>query len=529
MDSHPDSSLLILESVSSTDKFSKEEHALYALLLTKSYYKNHIPLDSDSLIDIAAGYFLQGNDYSNKAYTLYYMGRINQKNKDPQTAWENYRDAAHAAEKTTDNKLIQLIYNHWGILCFEQELYDESLDKYLQSLHYAELMSDSAGMVFILNDIADFYQFNNDYDKTLKYRFQALEIAENQDEQLLLSTAYLGIASVYRQIKEPEKGLHYINKAIEHENDPLYKESLFVQKGQLFLISQDYDSARYYYNKAIDTEDIYLKAALYDDLSKLEENRRNYKESLFYKSQYVLAIDSVKELTRTKDLLELQHVYDVTVLQNENNKLKLEKQKRNNLILWITLISIFIIAISYHYYNREKRKKDKQLIAKDNLVQLAKSQLQSKTIQILQNQNELLEKERELSSYEQERNELKEKILKMNEIIRKIDQVKEMSVVQKIKAKDQIVLSQPELNNLVNAIDAYYDNFTERLIENYEKLTPGDLYICCLLKMGVSSGDIAILLDMSDAALTKRKYRIKKEKMGLKDEDVSLDEFLNIF
>ncbi len=185
MDNCPDSSLHILQSIPSTANLSEKEKALHALLLTKAYYKNRIPVESDSLINIAADYFLSGNDLLNKAYTCYYMGRINQKNKNPKAAWENYREAANTAEKTTDNKLIHLIYNHWGILCFEQELYDESQGKYFKSLHYAEQINDSTAMVFILNDIADIYQFKEDYDKMLKYRFRAFEIAQKLNEQTI--------------------------------------------------------------------------------------------------------------------------------------------------------------------------------------------------------------------------------------------------------------------------------------------------------------------------------------------------------
>ncbi len=267
MDIRPDSSLEILQSIHSPEKLASGEEAMYALLLTKAYYKNRIPVETDSLIRIAAAYFLPGNDFRNKAYTCYYLGRINQKNKNPEEAWKYYNQAAETAEKTDDYKLIKLIYNHWGILCFEQELYEESLEQ----------------------------------------------------------------------------------------------------------------------------------------------------------------------------------------------------------------------------------------------------------------QRELLKK------YGQERKDLKEKLLKMEEIIQKIDQIRKMSIVQKIKTKEQIVLSFDELNNLVHSIDAYYEHFTKRLQDKYEKLTVGDIHICCLLKMEVSSGDIAILLNTSDSALIKRKYRIKKEKIGLKDDDMSLEEFLRRF
>ena len=50
MEVSPDSALSILESISSPQKLSRADRALYALLLTQARHKNYVPLDDDSLI-----------------------------------------------------------------------------------------------------------------------------------------------------------------------------------------------------------------------------------------------------------------------------------------------------------------------------------------------------------------------------------------------------------------------------------------------------------------------------------------------
>lgn len=49
MEVSPDSALSILESISSPQKLSRADRALYALLLTQARHKNYVPLDDDSL------------------------------------------------------------------------------------------------------------------------------------------------------------------------------------------------------------------------------------------------------------------------------------------------------------------------------------------------------------------------------------------------------------------------------------------------------------------------------------------------
>ena len=57
MEVSPDSALSILESISSPQKLSRADRALYALLLTQARHKNYVPLDDDSLIKAAVDYY----------------------------------------------------------------------------------------------------------------------------------------------------------------------------------------------------------------------------------------------------------------------------------------------------------------------------------------------------------------------------------------------------------------------------------------------------------------------------------------
>lgn len=50
--------------------------------------------------------------------------------------------------------------------------------------------------------------------------------------------------------------------------------------------------------------------------------------------------------------------------------------------------------------------------------------------------------------------------------------------------------------------------------------------MCCMLKMKISTHDIAVLLNISEEALRKRKYRLKLEKFNLPQDRESLDKFI---
>lgn len=75
--------------------------------------------------------------------------------------------------------------------------------------------------------------------------------------------------------------------------------------------------------------------------------------------------------------------------------------------------------------------------------------------------------------------------------------------------------------------DLVYNNFLERLRQQYPKLTILDQRLCAYIRMGLTSKDIAPLLNITYRSVEMSRYRIRR-KMEL-DPDVSLADFLAKF
>lgn len=69
-----------------------------------------------------------------------------------------------------------------------------------------------------------------------------------------------------------------------------------------------------------------------------------------------------------------------------------------------------------------------------------------------------------------------------------------------------------------------HQNFIDRLRQQYSDITTGDLRICCLLRMNLSTKEIASLLNVSIRAIELRRYRLRK-RLSL-DGDTNLIDFL---
>lgn len=72
-----------------------------------------------------------------------------------------------------------------------------------------------------------------------------------------------------------------------------------------------------------------------------------------------------------------------------------------------------------------------------------------------------------------------------------------------------------------------HQSFIDRLRQQYSDITSGDLRICCLLRMNLSTKEIASLLNVSVRAIELRRYRLRK-RLAL-DADTNLIDFLISF
>ncbi|MDE5906376.1 MAG: hypothetical protein K2G66_01915, partial [Alistipes sp.] len=72
--------------------------------------------------------------------------------------------------------------------------------------------------------------------------------------------------------------------------------------------------------------------------------------------------------------------------------------------------------------------------------------------------------------------------------------------------------------------DIVYGDFTRRLSEIHTQLTKADIRLCCYLKMGLSSKEIAPLVNISFKSVEMARYRLRK-KMAF-DSSVSLTDYL---
>lgn len=307
------------------------------------------------------------------------------------------------------------------------------------------------------------------------------------------------------------------------ESPKLRASRNFYLKAQAFEDLRQVDSALYYYRKA---EQGYSPA-----IASLASSRLMH----YYLSLHDVrkAFDSMKKSQLLDESL-LSHIesevdiaqFKRTQLENELYQIKLKRQQQQLWLLASLLGLVLLLTWIIFFYLRIKRERA-----------LAEVRLQNKKVEeearILRYQNELLKKETEISLLREKEAWQMSKVADLREaLFRRLSFYSKLPSLQGDRAAgthEKIRLTDEEWKEITESVDAVFDDFTRRLHESFPSLTPKDVIFCCLVKLNVNMQDLSDIYFTSKAAISKRKFRLKTEKLGITDEHLSLDDFLKDF
>ena len=72
----------------------------------------------------------------------------------------------------------------------------------------------------------------------------------------------------------------------------------------------------------------------------------------------------------------------------------------------------------------------------------------------------------------------------------------------------ELVLSDNQMNMLVNAVDAVFPKFSVKLIERYPRLKRSDVVYCCMYVLGITEIQAAALTGKTYQAVWKRSLKL---------------------
>ncbi|WP_456087831.1 tetratricopeptide repeat protein [Parabacteroides sp.] len=362
MPGHPDSSLILLESVRFPEKLSEEDYATWCLLVTQARDKNYVKHTSDSVINVAVRFFEKQKDPLQYAKSLYYKGRVFQDQKKIEEAAELFVKAFDVGKDCLDYNLLFLISSRLGTLYGKQDLAKEALTVYQKSYQYAIQSGDSSCLSFAYSYLGRAYGLSEEWEQSLSYYEKALSIATRIKDSQATNLAMNEYVAVCVNADRSDKITNYEDLLLETDEDEYNRtgnlEQFYLTAGDMYRHIEKYDEAILYLNKTLQSENLYTLAGGCQCLYLLYEEMKQYEKAVHYNNMNRMYTDSIQKLESRKAIMEIKSKYDYEKMQKENLQLKLN-------ILYVvggSLIGLFAISWAAFVKMKKNRRRMKDKI-----------------------------------------------------------------------------------------------------------------------------------------------------------------------
>lgn len=545
MSSSSDTALVLLREIDPKTIKKAEDKAYYALIYTQAMCMNNIQMKNDSLIKLAINFYSKGNDSALIAKTYYYAAQVYERMGNRKEAITYYNKAII---KTPHNKYKykSFIYLSWAFMMSQDKPYVIAQDLYNKSYENAQLAKDTLGMIDVSIQKGWFNLLNKRYDDAINCYYESINLASRKHSITPLFQSYNRLAECFTKKGEHDKALYYAEMARKNILTNTNERYLNATLGLIYINLEQWDKAEYYIEKSADTTSYLEKSIYYEQLMMLYNKKGDFKKANTYGQRYVLYKDSLCTERENTNAVKFQKQYEKTQVEIENTNLKIQKRELQILCMFIIFIAFVIGMITYIINIKNKKIIKDSIMAKNETRVNAINHLQEKIIELQEIRSQLQEKEeclkqsnkhhielreelslkeKELQETSRQKQELKQRIFDMNEVVKKIRDFKKQKKADVIEKR--CMLDEEELSTLSQMINFCYNDVITRLSEQYPELSKDDLNLCSLLCLEVPNSKIALLLNISEDALKQRKSRLKRNKLGLKENE-TLESFLSL-
>lgn len=476
IEEQPDSALSILNKIENINQLSEKDHATYCLLLTQAQDLNYITHTSDSLIKIAATYFEKSNDKQHSMLAYYYLGRVNSDLQDALQAQEYYLRALEIGEDSKNYTLLIKIYNNLGTLYAYQDINDMALPMYKKVLSYLELEPDSVKTAFTLRNIARIYSLIQKSDSSIIYYKRAISYSAIKNKASIL----IDLGNLYLSLKDYKKAYQCIEKAEPLINNEKTLYPIYLSKGELYIATNQLDSAKFYLNHCTKSSNIYTRAGSLYQLAQIAQKEKNINDLIKYSNLYEQTRDSIVNSSHFENIRLTQSMFNYQRIDKEKNKYEKEATQRMILIYQVIIIFSIIFILSFIFFKKEQNRKKRLADLREEQYKRSQQYIEDNEKQISQLTEMLRSKQEEMGEVEKQLYEARKLMLEMEnrQIFEKQGtflllekDFHNSSLYIRIHREDDIQLGPSEWEELHQLIDATYSDFTNRLIKLYPQIS----------------------------------------------------------
>jgi DNA-binding CsgD family transcriptional regulator len=427
------------------------------------------------------------------------------------------QNAYEFAEKEANIEQQMIALNHFGMFYTDVNQQEKARESYLQLGEISENNNKFYYTYLSKLNLASLYYQKKDAAKTIACAESARDNAYKARRYCKgIALAYANLASGFYLVNNYAKAHYFLDSSkmildtMIHLDKPIAAD-VYWRTGEVCKAEGKYTEAIFWFEKCVNLHQ-QCEKAVRKNLIELYEKRGDYtKAANSYRA--IACIDSTYRSNLEKESFKnIMSVHDLSEEKQRNQALESEQLR----LYWSIPIGFLIFLVLYQQYKNIKVRKT-----------------------LLESQLEASEKTRELQALEQQK--LKETVETQQEdlknmaieIARKNEFLAELKhKVQPLNAAMnddnfealQNLVRQNALNNEKDIVefkwqvDAWNSIFYEKLRQRASDLSPTELEICGLIRLNLSSKEIASIRNIEPKSVDMSRWRLRK-KLNLKPDD----------
>lgn len=546
MDSNDDSAKVAIELLDKVkpqlDDFTKGQRMRYELLYHKAMNKACITFTSDSVMKEVVDYYDHHGSANERMLANYVLGCVYRDMHEAPMALEFYDKATEQADTTAadcDYGTLYRVYSQMGFLFSKQYLPYQLLDAFGKAEKYAYLAKDTLNAIINYQNRIDAYSYLGNKDPVITINLHAAHMFKQIGNNYAAAIA-LGCNYNYYIEKQDTLNAQKVFKAYfstGYEGNSEYEDSkayVLCQKGTYYILTAQLDSAYNYLQQSLRLCKSYsIKAAATKALARYYAKINQPALAMKYAMQSSEYNDSDLIETRKTQLQQVQAMYDYGRNQ-EIARIAEQKAKRSTQMNYMIVSACVVLFLFLSYIYRKQLALKKKRIAASKLVYedclLKLKRLQEEKTQLVAEKDKKLtqiitEKENAISKLESEIHDIQNKyslssisdadlVLKNSSIYKKI---------QCIEAHPLEEMHEEDWTELADTVEKVIPDFIPML---KNRVSDRDYRICLLIRLGFSISLMAILLNLSDATISKSRKTMLKKLCGKIGKPKDFDEYV---
>lgn len=522
MEEHPDSALTILRRDSlEICRPGKDYRLWYALSRTEADDKCYILHVSDSTIRAAANYYNSHGSDLQRVRANYLLGRVYCDMHLYGHALTSFNKAitVESENDSTINRYKARSATWAGYVYEVKGLHKDALRYNKLAYGYAKQAGAQVTEVYSLRDIGRSYSYLKQNNTAIPYYRQAAKKAKAIGDANLYNMVMEELAGIYIEEGQLDDAYSALNTPFLATTDKDISSHYYVW-AYYFEHTGQLDSAVAYNKRGMSYSNNTEKRDACLDIIRILNKQGKRDEAMEYYDKYSVYSDSVtaSELNETSDMLsQVEKNIDI----ERKNTILAETKTNLTILLSVIIFTVIVVSLILikHYSNVRKRIREQQERANNYLSQLQETGMQK----MKRNEERIAQLETELSVSNEKLTEIRKSLMrneaemlaKQNEHMLFKEKHRELLIadladtdVYKLYHTPNAVPSSADYHRLVEALNKAYNNFTKRLKEFYPDINDNEVWICCMVKAGLSSKEICNISPYSYSSLGMAKSRL---------------------